>query len=319
MGSNKNMKIPKNLVELGDFTLKKFKKKKKKMGEVYDSKKELKKDYYKALTERLDEGVLDLIIKGYIPEMVNVRNNVFNIILDEDYIEYLTKRVKKDKYNNIKKYFPALIYEALQEIGKETAEANKNSETKITGITADLVELSESLLEKKIKKMNKKTELDKKICLDILSVVPNTKILKFNREYRFRILFKVLYDDAKERSIPFDGIMDILLEDEPNHAGNVILFSLLERKSKITGFTEKQMELFNAITKWTFEKLEDMSKRDITAILTEYCESRNRDLKAGKDGNRRYYISSLPESDYPSISQVTRKLKERNPDWEQFF
>ena len=104
-----------------------------------------------------------------------------------------------------------------------------------------------------------------------------------------------------------------------DYVPSIITFALLERKEKISGFNDTQKKLFNSITEYCFKTMEDMKKDDIVAILKAYTEARKRDESQNKDTNRRYYISSLPESDYPRILKVVSKIIELDEDMKKYF
>ena len=99
----------------------------------------------------------------------------------------------------------------------------------------------------------------------------------------------------------------------------VITFALLERRDKLSTFNDSQKKLFNDITDYTLKSLEEMKKDDVFSVLKAYAETRRRDEAQKKDSQRRYYISSLPESDYPKIIKTVSKLVERYPDWKKYF
>ena len=54
-------------------------------------------------------------------------------------------------------------------------------------------------------------------------------------------------------------------------------------------------------------------------IVENYIRVRSKDATQGKDGNRRYFLSSLPESDYPNITRVIKMIKNNNPDAEKYL
>ena len=112
--------------------------------------------------------------------------------------------------------------------------------------------------------------------------------------------------------------MKLVFKDE-EYIGSVITFALLERKEKIATFSEGQKKLFNDITEYCFKKMENMSKDDIGSILKAYVENRQRDDKANRDTNRRYYISSLPENDFPKILKVVERMCSANEDIKKYF
>ena len=70
---------------------------------------------------------------------------------------------------------------------------------------------------------------------------------------------------------------------------------------------------------WIFDQLEDMDDHEIKQIIENYIRVRSKDATQGKDGNRRYFLSSLPESDYPNITRVIKMIKNNNPDAEKYL
>ena len=111
----------------------------------------------------------------------------------------------------------------------------------------------------------------------------------------------------------------MVFKDDKDYIGSVITFALLERKEKISGFNETQKKLFNDITEFCFKVMEDMPKESIHAILKSYVDARKRDESQNKDANRRYYISSLPESDYPRILKAMNKIVSENEEMKKYF
>ena len=118
--------------------------------------------------------------------------------------------------------------------------------------------------------------------------------------------------------IDFEKVMKVVFKGD-DYVPSIITFALLERKEKISGCNDTQKKLFNSITEYCFKTMEDMKKDDIVAILKAYTEARKRDESQNKDTNRRYYISSLPESDYPRILKVVSKIIELDEDMKKYF
>jgi hypothetical protein len=65
--------------------------------------------------------------------------------------------------------------------------------------------------------------------------------------------------------------------------------------------------------------MEGMSKSEIREILENYIRVRRRDDGQGKDSNRRYYLSSLPESDYPKIVKCVNELISANDENKKYL
>ena len=65
-----------------------------------------------------------------------------------------------------------------------------------------LIELSQLLLKKKIKKMVK-AGIDESVAFDVLSAIPSPKILVKSQYYHIRNMFSILYEHAKTKEINF--------------------------------------------------------------------------------------------------------------------
>src|SRR5699024_9620344 len=137
--------------------------------------------------------------------------------------------------------------------------------------------------------------------------IPCDKVLEDKQiNYRLRVLMSVLYDLAKTKEIDFGKVIGMLIPEK--YANVVILFCLLERKDKFATFTESQQKFFIQINGWIFDVMEEMDRSGIESILKTYVETRKRDESNGRDGNRRYFIKSLPESDYPRVRKVVDRM-----------
>lgn len=319
--NRRTFKIPKEVEKLAKMSEKSFKKETKK---VYDGmklkKKEILEMYYEQIVEKLPFAI-NLIVKyGNREEVKQIQDNIFEKITDPGFVSYLKKHVKKGEIEfDELELLPNVISIILREASK-VAEANKESEDaeSVEFDLDDLIELSRLILEKKLKKM-KKNEIDDAVAFDALSAIPSLKILEKSSYYHIMELFKVLYQHAKDKVIDFSKLMKILFKKDEKAISSVIVFALLERKEKIVNFNEGQKKLFNDITEYSFATMEEMDKDDIRAILSSYIAARKKDDEQGKDTNRRYYISSLPESDYPKITKVVTKMVENDEEMKKYF
>ena len=103
------------------------------------------------------------------------------------------------------------------------------------------------------------------------------------------------------------------------YANTVILFCLLERKDKFAQFNENQQKFFISINEWIFTMMEEMDRSRIEGILRQYVEQRKRDESQNRDGNRRYFIKSLPEDEYKNVTAVVKHMLEMKPEIEKYF
>lgn len=315
-GNNKGFKIPEDVKSLLKLDFKKFKKKNK---DYYDSKKELKSAYYAQELDLFPAAIQLVVRYGHIADVKETKEAIYARLTDPDFIKYLKKELKNGfEFDNME-LLPTVVNDIVIQANKQAAsmkEENPDSEIELD--LSDIVEVSSIILKKKLKKF-KKAGIDEALAFDVLSVIPTTDLLKKSQYFHIRSLFNVLYEHAKTKEIDFGKVIKCLFKGEDDYIPSIITFALLERKEKISNFNETQKKLFNDITEYSFKTMEDMKKDDILAILKAYINSRKRDESQNKDSNRRYYISSLPESDYPKITKVVEKIIEKDEDLKKYF
>jgi hypothetical protein len=321
MKNSNQVNIPYEVKEFAKMDWKKFKKKNK---GFFDSKKEAKHSYCDALAYDLQYVIEFLVAKRHIQsdEIQEIKQKCYAKIAGcegEDFVKYLTKEYKKGSLEDMQnlQYLPILLYEMIADINRENSKTKAENPEASLYDTSDLYELAESILSKKLKKLVKKG-INENLAFDLLCVVPDRDAMKkFSPFFRVRTIFEILYNHASTEEVDFAKIISSLLGDEYNEI--VIKYALQERKEKYSRFNEKQKALFNSINEWVFTTLEDSEKVVIKEIINNYVETRIRDAKNGKDGNRRYFISSLPESLYPRICKVVENYKSANPEAEKFL
>ena len=320
-GKNQNkVDIPEEVREFAKQNWKKFKKKNK---DFYESKKEMKADYYESLLYDLPRVIDFILRKGHIQDqrVQEVKNACYTQLAGEngpDFTEYISKVIKEDGIGSIKniELLPIILYDIIRDIMVQNAAAREENPDAAQYDFDDLWDLSHLILKKRLKKFNKKGIPDN-IAFDVLSIIPCKEAMKYSPFFRVKVLFDCLYTQAKSELIDFPKIIELLIsEDEYDF---VITYALQERKDKYAKFTEQQKILFNNITEWVLNTLEDENKDVIRAILKKYVEARKRDKSQGKDSNRRYYLSTLPESVYPKITKSANKIKAEDAAAKEFI
>lgn len=311
----KEFKIPEDAKKMAKITFKKYKKENE---DYYESKKDLKKSYYAYLTDLLPVSVSTVINYGHIPSMVETKEAIFEKLTDEGFIKFIKKEIKNEGEIDNCDLLPNVIYKIITEANRAAEnEKAENPDAKVEYDLNDLVEVSHLILKKKIKKLTK-SGIDENLAFDVLSTIPTPRILAKSQYHHIRQFLTVLYEHAKSKDIDFSKIMKVVFKDD-DYVSSVITFALLERKEKISNFNDGQKKLFNDITEYSFKTMEDMKKEDIQAIIKAYVGARKKDESQGKDTNRRYYISSLPESDYPKITKVVKKFINNNEEMKKYF
>ena len=315
-----NIDVPKDVLRMSKITLKKFKKKKVEEGEDF-SKKELKKAYMDELIDYLPETIDFLLRYGGIQtnEMKDLRNSIYGKIADHKFIKYLTKQIKDDEDVGDIRLLPAIIRDIISEVKmQEEKDKQQNPNANISYDTSDILNLSQLILKKKIKKADKDLGIDPDVALDLLMVIPHKSMLKDRQiNYRLRLFMNVLYEHAKTADINYESCLKLVGLNE--YAQSVVVFNLLERRSKFNNFNENQQKLFIAINEWMLNQLEEMNRTDLESVLKLYTDLRKRDASQNRDEDRRYFLKSVPEDEFPNLKKVINHMIDNNGDIEKFF
>lgn len=306
--------IPKAVLSMAKTNMKRFKKKNQ---DFFDSKKELKKAYYNELMDLLPEVVRVLVRYGHIPQVAEIKDSLYEKLVDPGFVKAIRKALEKGEDIENIKMFPIIYRDMAFRARKQHEEDLKNNPDAQPYDLSDLTELTQLILEKKIKKM-KKAGIDEDVAFDALCIIPTDKVLEDKQiNYRLRVLMSALYEHAKTKDIDFGAVITRLIPQK--YASVVVLFCLLERKEKYASMTDKQQEFFININGWIFDLMENMENDSIRSIINTYVSTRKRDLAANKDAARRYFLKSLPGDEYPRVRKVIDKMLEDDPDVEKFF
>ena len=308
MSKNENGRRVRINEDAKDFAKLKYKRFKKKNGDMYDSKKEIKEAFMAYLMDLLPDTIDFCVKYGYIQDedVQETKNKIYKKISDPDFIKVLKKELKNgNKIENIK-LLPIIIKEILLEAKRVNAEAVAANPNADVIDVSDMVELSKKILKKKMKKMEKEG-ISQGLAFDVLSIIPSEDALKSSQFYRIHSFYNCLYENAKGTAVPFDKIMEIIIDKEYWMA--FITFALLERKEKFSKLTDAQKTLYLDITTWCFSIMEKkLSKEELESVIKTFINNRKRDEAQGKDGNRRYALSSLSADDYPRINKLITKM-----------
>lgn len=311
--------LSQDVKDFANASLKKYKKTVSKDPWMDTDKKSIKKGYYNYLIDMLPDVTETLVFNGNNQAVKDMTPSIYEKLMDPDFIKRLDKLIDsegKDAFENADIY-PVVINGMLRtakEWTKRLQEEAKDGNISIN--TEDLVDLQMKLLKKRMKKM-KKAGVPDAIAFDVLCVLPKPQLLERSGGYWMRQVFNVLYEHAKTtKDIPFEKIVEVLITEE--FYPTLITTMLLERKEIYVQMTDQQKEFFNGCTEWMFNQMENMNKAVIYEILQSYADVRKRDKAQGRDSNRRYFMSSLPDTDFPKICKVLAKLEDES-EWVKEF
>ena len=319
--SNNGNNIPEFVEEFAELTFKGYKKRVK---GYYKSKKERRYGYYEEMILFLPDVIKWVITKSHMAndKIRKYRTECFAKFLNEEsdgFLQYLTKNIKEYglEIENID-LLPIILHECISEILKfndECVEQGK-PESQLEG-PEKLFELMEAILKKRMKKA-KKYGIPEDLAFDLLGIIPEKRVVKYGPFFRTSQVFNLLYAHAEKMvDVDFDAVMRLLFsEDDYRYP---IEYALKERKDKYRNFSEVQKKLFNDITTWVFNEMEGMSKGDIEKIVDIYVKARKRDDEQGKDSARRFYLSSIPSTEYERICDVVTKYKKNHPEDDKYL
>lgn len=312
---------PKDVVYFATLTSPKQYKKKmeKKERECFDfmDKKDIKQHFRRWRLEKFPEVIEFLFRFGHIKENAELRNDLYNVLMEEEFINMIQKAIKNDEEIDNLQLFPVIAYDIIRMAEMYDEEAKKENPDHERYVLDDLIDLVKVINKKKIKKLVKKG-FDENLVFDLMCVFPVPEMIrKTNTMYRIRMIFQIIYAHADAKSFDVEKLFNAIFKK--SQLQMVVKFAMLERKEKYVNFTDTQKEVFNAISVWAFKTLEAMDKEDIAIMLKGYFDVRKRDKAANKDSARRFFIGSLPEDEYPRITSVVNKLKVNDPSIEEFL
>lgn len=302
--------------DICEFIRDNFKKYSKRYGSHYDSKKTIRKMFFEDLTYTLPSVVSWIIRNGFRQNMNSDTRKIKAAIYDQftnektgaKYVNYLCKKYENDDTENIAnfQFLPIILSDIIREETKKNNKTDKDNQ-----FNTDYLYDACALLTKSLTKKLRKKGVSDDAAFDIACAIPSKELFgafgKGTGRYEAGILINLLYTLAKKgEDVPVDKIFGTLVDDE--YEVDIIYYALRERKDKFSSFDTKQKSVYSEINEWIFNKLEKYDKDLIYSILKEYINDRKKDDRNNRDTNRRYFISSLPESDYKRINKVVHKL-----------
>lgn len=330
-GNNGSINISKDVLEFAKIDFKKFKKKYKKEYYDYDvDKDELRREYKEYLLERFPAVINFLVRYGYIDQedVQNTKMACYEKINTEEFIKMVKKSIKNDyEIENID-LLPIVIGDFIHAANRWNKERTTEDPNAAVDDLSSLIELSQLVMGKKMKKLEK-AGCKRALAFDVLSIIPCKEAMKISKNYRIHSLYECLYSHAKTDgvdTIPFEEIMDKVVKDDM--VPMAVVFSMLERKEKFSKMDDSQKALYVKITDWCLKELTSFDNHVLKQSLTAYANTRKKDDQQGKDSNRRYSLSSLPEYtidddgrkvNYENIKKMINVISSDNPSLEKYF
>lgn len=302
--------------DICEFIRDNFKKYSKRYGSNYDSKKTLRKMFFEDLVYTLPSVISWVIRNGFRQNMNSDTRKIKAAIYDQftnektgaKFVNYLCNRYEDKDTSNIAnfQFLPIILSDIIREETKKNTKRKDDEKINIDYLYDACVLLTKPLA----KKLRKKGVSDD-AAFDIACAIPSKDLFsafgKGTGRYEAGVLINLLYALAKKgETVPVDKIFKVLVDED--YEVDIIHYALRERKDKFSSFDAKQKAVYSEINEWIFNQIESYDKDLIYSILKEYINDRKKDDKNNRDTNRRYFISSLPETDYKRIIKVVKKL-----------
>lgn len=296
----------------------------------------MKKDEIAAFIYNHCEDITEFMIrKGHIHKFKDSKERVFKFMANEKTvkgIKLVMKRAKKEPEYALPIEFVRVICDYL-----EWANRQSNKE-ELEEINDAYFEIVSDLLDKKAKKISKKTGLGKEVVKELLAVCPSDKYItedKSGRAFIFAvqkmarklyILAKSTEDVEKEDNnlksvlgVQYDNVKSLKKTFEAilgkKRLPLLAVAILLEKKEFIKEYNQQQVFMWNRVADIAIEIIETCGKKDkkeAVSILQQYATFRAADDKNGRDGSRHVNIMSLPCENFPNIFKAAKKVADKN-------
>lgn len=190
------------------------------------------------------------------------------------------------------------------------------------------LEIIETVLKKKVRKVCKKTGLNESLVKNLLIECPEDLESKEGPQAYFYInrVIRKMYgillaaqDDAEKALLldvdTIDTLIGLVVGDSLKV--KVAFNILLEKYDKTKYLTPDQIAMWNTLSEFALNTIEDIGKKKEIAEVVEhlYIKRRRIDKKNQRDGQRRLDLTELNEDDYPkTVKAIKSLLKEYGQD-----
>lgn len=175
----------------------------------------------------------------------------------------------------------------------------------------------DKILKKRIKKLHKKLGLDKDLLKELLVVVADKDAISDERFVGIYVqrMTRKLYVIARENELELNDTKSIkkLFKSLFNKEllNSIAVNILLERKEMVHNFNENQLAIWNALTNFALDTIENNKKKEIKELIEYYVVRRAKDAQKGRDSARRIQFAQISEEEYPKIYTVYEQLAEK--------
>lgn len=282
---------------------------------------------FKQVNEFLSDFKLKKDVEQLVPmladNLIEIENYYFRKgHKDRETVDRLFEKMSSKKFVKCLKVLQkdGVLDEGIPVIITNFIERNKELDEELV---MKYIKIVDKILGDKIKGLSKKVGIDEDIARDILVVVPGEEYIedKFVGIYVGRVCRKLytLVKDTNETNIELSPkqikkMFKFLFKKELIYDAAIQI--LLEKKDAVKNFNESQLAIWNALTDFALKTLDDLKKDELREKIKRYCVRRARDEN---DSARRIVLSQIDEEEYPTLSKVVNKMKEKDEEFAKFL
>lgn len=268
----------------------------------------LKKMKTEELAYLIDENQKDLIdfyVKhGFKMKNADTINELYNKMLNPKFAKAIKKIAKSE--GGLDSGFIIIINGFI--------EKNHKNEAMTEELLTDYTKVINKVLKSSIKKISESVGIDKDVAKELLVIVPNKDYITSERATGFycQKMLRKLYIIAAEKDLGLTKTKKVKELFQKLFGKKLLdlvaINMLLEKKEYMKGFNENQTAVWNMITDFALEYINDQDKDHITELVEYYCDRRKNDSERNRDSARRISLNHIDEERYPVLAKRIKKF-----------
>lgn len=273
--------------------------------------KKMKTTEIAALIADNQKDLIDFYIKeSHRAKNAELKKELFNKMMNEKFPKALKKIIKNAKENGegLDCGFAVIIGGLI--------ETNSGNELLTDELISEYADIINKLLKPRAKKISKKVDIDENIIRELLIITPDKEYIsadKFVGIYSQRMLRK-LYFMATDHELNLTEISQVETLFKKLFGKKLVdliaVNILLEKKDYIKNFNEKQLAVWNLMTNFALDYINNESKEHIGELLEYYCMRRRADASKDRDVARRIELrGGVNAETYPKLAKCIAKFE----------
>lgn len=265
------------------------------------------------LAYMIDENQKDLV-DFYVKHGFKMKNaETINMLYEKMLNPKFVKALKKVAKNGEEGSWTGLDYGFIMIINGFIEKCH-NNEKMTDELLTKYTDIINKVLEFKIKKISKTVDIDKDVVKELLVVVPDKACVNNERAVGFYTakMLRKMYIIAAQKDLGLDDtkkIKNLFKKLFGKKLIDVVAVNvLLEKKEYMKNFNENQTTMWNLITDFALEVIENQDKEHIVELVEYYCNRRKSDFERNRDSARRISLNNIDSEKYPKLAKRISKF-----------